>query len=294
MNKLLKGLSTATLATVCLLGTGCGKEEAKKIDVEDNYETVNTAALSVNTITEGEEGFFIKTEMVVKSSASSQGVSMDMEFKGTTIANHVGENYYLLTSGDLFVGESGQAINENDGVFTGYMWSITENPFTEEVEEDYSKTTIAPEDISLYTQEFELGDDIGFLSVFQGTYAEFEANVEDAIAGLKDQDLVSEFIDIETMLESAEYKVKATELDGVKTFTIVVTMEDKTEGSALEVSYAVSVKDDKVSKIKTVVDVDMVTEGVPSSAKVTVTQTFGYEGKSDSKYTTIPAAEKFN
>ena len=296
MNKLLKGLSTTTLAAVCLLGaTGCGKEKAKKIDVEENYATANTAALAVSEMTSGEKGFFLKTEMTMEVKASLEGVNMDVKYSGTMVANHVGDNYYLLTSGDMFGGEMGQAIITEDGVHTGYMWEIMENPFTGDVEEDYAKQVIAAEDLDQYTGEFDLlSEDIGFLSIFQGDYADFQANVEAAIDGLRDEESITGFMDIDTMIDTAVYEIEATELDGVKTFTITVKMADEATDSGVDISYALSVENDKVTKIKTIIDIDMVAEGVPTTNKVTATQTFGYEGKTDSKYTKLPAAEKFN
>ena len=170
MKKLLKGLSTTTLAAVCLFGaTGCGKEKAKKIDVEENYATANAAALSASELTSGENGFFLKTETTMRTKASAAGVTMDLKYSGTMVANHVGDDYYLLTEGDLFGGETGQAIITEDGVHTGYMWEVMKDPFTGEIDEEYYKQVIPAEDLDEYTDEFDLlSEDNGFLSVFQG------------------------------------------------------------------------------------------------------------------------------
>ena len=74
---------------------------------------------------------------------------------------------------------------------------------------------------------------------------------------------------------------------------ITVEMEDTASSSALEVTYALSIKDNKVQKIETVVDIEMVEMGLPATAKVTMTQNFEYEGSTKAKYTYIPSASKF-
>jgi len=281
MKKSIKTLSSITLAFMCVVGLSGCKEEAKKINFEENYETVQTAALSMNNFEDSVEGYFIDTKITMKMSASGAGSKFSSTQEIDTWVNHIGDNYYTVSDSEAS-GKNGVALEkQQDGSYIMYTWS--------EDYEVYYKEVVDTSSLEDYLEEFRIDEsNMGILKVFQDEFTELDANVSLTINDLEMNEMLEDLeIDLSALLSLYDVEYYATELKGIKTFTIDIDFEE-TSNMDMDVKYSLSVKDDKVEKVSTEVMVEMEEAGVSSKVTMIIDQELVEKAKTDSKYKSIP------
>jgi len=280
MNKIIKGLSSAALSVACLFGvTGCG-EKAKKIDFEENYETAQTAALSVAAVEESAEGFYVDMSMDMVMKTKVDGLDVEMTMEMDIYINHIGDNYYMETRTKMLGMEEvvGAAVEkESDGSFTGYYWTPGED-----IQMEYTKGTLSETEMVSFEAMFNTDEaSYGIKDIFAVEFENIEAAMKETIIELIDEDSFEDLpISIGSM-DDLEITKSATEKGGKKTFKVTAKLPSQLEDESLSIMFGIVVDGEVVDSLLMEMKGEGSVEGVYLSYDADVVQHIEAAGRTD-------------